>query len=607
MGQDFYVSFIPLPAIYINLENKEITTNNLFNNLVGVDCLTFLEFEKIFEELGNVSDFPKNIFEGNTQLELNSGQKVNVQFHSNWASETELVIIVQELKPDLRFILKYPDFKNILSDISVGIIIKSNDNPEAIYISQYLINKIGYSAQEINEKSWKYFTYEDDIAKQETVIRDSEEQNLTSYYLEKRVVSKNGKVFWVLEYNRNFQFNGENFQLVILRDISSEKEVETELQRAKHLVEDAERLKSAFLDNMPHEIRTPLHAITGFTSLLSDSDLTHEERLEYVKFIQDSSNDILNLMDNIIEIAKLETNQVKPKKEKCYLNSIFDKLLNDLETKQYLLEKTHLIAKVVKGNPDPLFMIYSDPERLYQICSHLLNNALKFTEKGEIEFGYHAPKNGRIEFYVKDTGVGINEDEQDIIFRKFGKSGNINTNKNRGTGLGLTLSKKLVELLNGEIFVKSVQGQGSIFFFYIPIENEQKITISKPSVSGETNWSAKTILIAEDTESNYFFIEAFLERTKVNLIWAQDGEEAIRLFKENRVDLILMDIMMPEKDGFDATREIKEIDPNIPIVAQTALALPDDEEKCYKAGCDYVLVKPINSEDLIATIKRFIL
>jgi hypothetical protein len=157
-----------------------------------------------------------------------------------------------------------------------------------------------------------------------------------------------------------------------------------------------------------------------------------------------------------------------------------------------------------------------------------------------------------------------------------------------------------------EITLESEKNKGSTFRFHIPIENEPKISITKPSVSGDINWSSKTILIAEDTESNYFFIEAFLERTHVNLLWAQDGEEAVQMFKDNHVNLVLMDIMMPEKDGYDATREIKAINPDIPVIAQTALALPDDEEKCYNVGCDYVLVKPINSEDLIATIKRFI-
>jgi signal transduction histidine kinase len=164
--------------------------------------------------------------------------------------------------------------------------------------------------------SWQDLTYEEDIPKQESLLSKLNSKSLTSFFLEKRLISKTGKIYWFSEFVRNFSYNDENYQLILLRDISSEKENETELHRAKRKVEEAERLKTTFLDNLPHEIRTPLHAITGFTSLLADSNLTHDERLEYVKFIQDSSNDILNLMENIIEIAKLETNQVKPKKEK---------------------------------------------------------------------------------------------------------------------------------------------------------------------------------------------------------------------------------------------------------------------------------------------------
>jgi len=502
--------------------------------------------------------------------------------------------------------LKDKNCINFLSNIPLGIIIKDMTSEETIFVSDYLIYKIGYSHYEIASKPWKIFTYDDDIAMQEVKMRDKLENGLNAVYFDKRIVSKNGRIFWFSEYIRTFEHNNKKYQIIALRDISSEKEIETELERAKHIVEDAERLKSAFLDNLPHEIRTPLHAITGFTSLLIDPDLSNDERVEYVKFIQDSSNDILNLMDNIIEIAKLETNQIKPKREKCYINSIIDKSYSDIISKQEIMEKPKLTIDVNKDNNDPLFTVVSDPERIHQILSHLLNNALKFTETGSIEFGYKLVDNNRIEFYVTDTGIGIAPEEHDIIFKKFGKSGNINTNKNRGSGLGLTLSKKLVELLNGSITFESTVDKGSTFKFIIPVEKEQKITITRPSVNGDINWSAKTILIAEDTDSNYFFIEAFLERTHANLIWAQDGNEAVQLFKDNKIDLVLMDIMMPEKDGYDATREIRTIDSSVPVIAQTALALPDDEEKCYNAGCNYVLVKPINSEDLIATIKRFI-
>ncbi|MFA9389796.1 MAG: response regulator [Prolixibacteraceae bacterium] len=607
MGLNSFLNKIPIPAFIINVETKQLTTNTWFVELFGITINSIHELGNLFVKGGEFDVMPAKTQEIDGRIVLANGITKNAEITYNPINENEFIVLVYPYKPKISQFFQEGQFNAILGDFPLGIIIMNTTLNETLFVSPYLCNKTGYSFEEIALKSWKELTYEDDIPMQENLFSESKYNNLNTFFFEKRINSKAGKIFWVSEYIRFFELNGDKYQTIILRDISHEKEIDAELQRAKHLAEDAEQLKSAFLDNMPHEIRTPLHAITGFTSLLSDSELTHEERLEYVKFIQDSSNDILSLMDNIIEIAKLETNQVKLKREKCYLNSILDKLLNDIEQKQDILEKNDINIKVVKGNPDPLFMIISDPERIYQIISHMLNNALKFTDKGEIEFGYSYPIDNKIEFYVRDTGIGIAKEEQSMVFKKFGKSGNINTNKNRGSGLGLALSKKLIDLLKGEITLQSEINVGSTFRFTITVENEQKITITKPSVAADNNWSTKTILVAEDTESNYFFIEAFLERTKVNLLWAQDGVEAIKMFKENDVNLILMDIMMPEKDGYDATREIKEIDPDVPIIAQTALALPDDEEKCYKSGCDYVLVKPINSEDLIATIKRFII
>lgn len=607
MGQDQVFQNIPIPTVLINSKTKQLATNKWCVNLFGNNIHTIQELKDLTLKGGKFDEIPDKAFEENGCIVNTAGKKIQVTFSYNRLNDEEMIVVVQQFKLNVLQLFKNSDFRSIFNDAPMGFIVRNTDINEILWVSSYLISKIGYTADEIAEKQWEGLTYSEDIPKQESLMSKLNSHNLTSFFFEKRIISKNGKIYWFSEYVRNFTLNSDNFQLIVLKDISNEKENDAELQRAKRKVEEADHLKSAFLDNLPHEIRTPLHAITGFTSLLSDPDLSHDERLEYVKFIQDSSNDILNLMDNIIEIAKLETNQIKPKKEKCYLNNIIDRLLSDTESKQNILEKTQLEIKISKGNFDPQFMIFSDPERIYQVYSHMLNNALKFTDEGFIEFGYSIATNNRILFYVKDSGIGIPENQQEIIFKKFSKSGNINTNKNRGTGLGLALSKKIVELLNGEIKVESKEGEGSTFLFYLPIEKEQKITITRPSVFGDINWSSKTIMVAEDTESNYFFIEAFLERTKVNLLWAKDGNEAVEMFKANKVNLILMDIMMPEKDGYDTTREIKQLNPGIPIIAQTALALPDDEEKCYDAGCDYVLVKPINSDDLIASIKRFIL
>ncbi|HPR59810.1 MAG TPA: ATP-binding protein, partial [Prolixibacteraceae bacterium] len=517
MGRNIDTNLLPLPLLIVDTLSNEVFANTCFVRTFGFNIEKTSELtEKLNTTANLLEPFTE---EQNTIgcIRKLDGEKVPVQLSISPYAHNELLLIIKPYKFDINIAFKDKDHRKLFSELPIGVIIKNKQTNEVLLISDYLITKIGYSFKEIADNPWTYFTYKEDIEKQEVLMNETQQNGLNSFLFDKRVVAKNGKIYWFSEFIKTLEIDGIQYQIILLRDISNEKEIEAELHRAKQQVEDAERLKSAFLDNLPHEIRTPLHSITGFTSLLSDSSTTPEEQLEYLKFIQDSSNDILNLMDNIIEIAKLETNQIKPKKEKCYINSIIDKLSNDVASKQNILEKEHLTIKTTKESTDPNFTIISDPERIYEIMSHLLNNALKFTDEGEIEFGYTLAQKNRIEFYVKDTGIGISPDEIDIIFKKFGKSGNINTNKNRGTGLGLTLSKKLVELLKGEIKLESVKGEGSTFSFQIPIDNEQKISITKPSVTGEINWSSKNILIAEDTESNYFFIEAFLERTHVNL------------------------------------------------------------------------------------------
>lgn len=608
MTEQFFFNKIPTPALIINIITRAVSVNPAFENLVGyqvanMDQLSIVGFQDLNLEqfLDTVPEFDRFIFN-------NKNEQILLRCKLAQLNTESFLITLEKHQANLKTFLGTNLSDNMFEDISYILIVSDINSPSKTWFSPNIQLKTGYSAEELKTFGWNNLTYPEDFEIQKNAFNSILYGLKRSYQIDKRIVSKNGRVTWTEEFGKIYTIDNEKYILNIIREKSAEKEIETELNRAKQKVEEAEKLKSAFLDNMPHEIRTPLHAITGFTSLLSDVNLTTEERLEYVKFIQDSSNDILHLIDNIIEIAKLETNQVKAKRERCYINSVIDHLYEDIRNKQKNLEKDSIELKVLKSNADPAYMIFSDSERIFHILGHLLNNALKFTDLGSIEFGYLPEKNGKIEFFVKDTGIGIPKDQQNIIFQKFGKSGNINTDKNRGTGLGLTLAKRYIELLNGDIQLKSEIGKGSTFTFTIPVETDSKITISKPSVYGELNWNSKTILVAEDTESNYFFIEAFLERTNVNLLWAQDGREAIEIFSEHgeNISLILMDIMMPEIDGFDATREIKKMDPNVPIIAQTALALPDDEDKCYEVGCDYVLVKPINSEDLIATIKRFL-
>lgn len=597
---------IPVAVFVANLADKTVKANRQCIELLGLETASLSELKSGFTqpEIFDTDCDKSNI---ETSIFGPDGKVQKVLLNIKCTSATEQVVTMSVFNIGVEALAKNPLIKEFAGDTPLMIWVKDMTNNKLLWNTPNMLT-FGYTPEELANLTWEDITYIEDVERQKCTIKQAQLLSKNYYLIEKRMLSKSGKMYWVREYSKDFTVDGVKYQLKGLRDISSVKENEAELLHARQKVEEAERLKTAFLDNMPHEIRTPLHAITGFTSLLSDEGLTAGERLEYVKFIQDGCNDILNLIDNIIEIAKLETNQVKPKREKCYINSVIDKLYSSFCLKRDILERGNVTINITKAYSDPMFSICTDTERLFQVFGHMLNNALKFTESGYIHFGYKIPQNNVIEFFVSDTGIGIPDDQKEIIFKKFGKSGDINTNKNRGSGLGLALSKKLVELMNGHIELESEVGKGSTFRFFLPSDSEARISISRPSVLGETNWSTKTILVAEDTDSNYFFIEAFLEKTHVNLLWAQNGIEAVEMFKKkgSDIDLILMDMMMPGMDGFDATKEVKLINPDIPVIAQTALALPDDEEKCYDAGCDYVLVKPINSDDLVATIKNFI-
>lgn len=494
----------------------------------------------------------------------------------------------------------------LLQKFKIGIILYDLKISKNILASPYILEKSGYTIEELKDKPWNDFIYPNDLSRKQDSIDDlllSKEKVLIT---EGQMTTKKGKFLWVQEMIEKIVIGGNPFLLIYLRDKTKEKESDAELARAKQKTENAELLKSIFLDNIPHEIRTPLNAIIGFTSLLRDVNISQEERSEYINFIQDSSNDIMHMVDNMIEIAKLQTNQALPKMEKCLVNKLLDRIYESAKELKKKAEKESISITTTKAFADPSFSAVTDPEYVHRIFLHLIDNALKFTSTGKIEIGYKLISNIRIDFYVSDTGIGISQEEQDVIFQKFGKSGNINTDKNRGAGLGLSLSKEMIRLLGGEIHVESKKGEGSTFSFSIPIEPAKKISIEKHSIHGEIDWSTKTILIAEDNSINYNFLDKFLRKTHVNLIWAKNGKEAIEMFKENKnINLILMDILMPEIDGFDATKEIRKIDKDIPIIAQTALAFSEDEELCYQAGCNYVLVKPINSDDLTSTIRKF--
>ena len=387
------------------------------------------------------------------------------------------------------------------------------------------------------------------------------------------------------------------------------KENERELLLAKEKAVEADKLKSAFLANMSHEIRTPMNAILGFSELISRKNIQAEKREIYTQYIISNGKLLLNLVDDIIDLAKIEAGQLKFKRNTTNIEDLLAELKYFCisEKKRLKKEGVNIICNGNKGG-NPVWLL-CDSLRLKQVLLNLMSNALKFTFSGSIEFGYDIPNNATIQFYVKDSGIGIVPEQQQIIFDRFRQADDSATRQFGGTGLGLTISKKLVELMGGRIWVKSEPNAGSVFYFTLPLiipdlrNNLQADTIGR--ISPELVFKSKIVLIVEDNEANFVYLYELIKPTGIKIIRANNGLEAIDFVSKNcDIDLILMDLQLPELDGFEATKKIKQINPTIPIIAQTAYALADEKNRAMNAGCDYYLTKPLSANSLLYLINQ---
>ncbi|MFO7828313.1 MAG: transporter substrate-binding domain-containing protein [Bacteroidales bacterium] len=397
----------------------------------------------------------------------------------------------------------------------------------------------------------------------------------------------------------------------ICHDITDRYKTEIDLKNAKEKAEESDRLKSSFLANMSHEIRTPMNAIIGFSDLLVDPDTDIDEREELVTHINNNCNTLLHLIDDIIDLAKIESNELSITIKNTDINKLMQELFETYKETRSKFQKEHIVIKLDKDHSKEKLFLKTDPYRLKQIMINLLDNALKYTDEGSIEMGYKILNDKNIiEFFIADTGIGIPDDKQEEIFQRFNK---IETNKSklyRGTGLGLTITKNLVTRLGGNMHLESQINKGSIFYFTLPLDvangsNEE--IIKDELTNNQKKWNKKTILIAEDEESNYKFLAMLLKNKGMNLLKAVNGNEAIELCKtRDDIDLILMDIKMPGMNGLEATMEIKKIKPTIPVIIQTAYAMQNDERLSLQAGCDDYISKPIKREKLLSILDKWL-
>lgn len=387
-------------------------------------------------------------------------------------------------------------------------------------------------------------------------------------------------------------------------------QLEHELVQAKIRAEESDKLKTTFLANMSHEIRTPMNGILGFTEMLNDETTSPANKKKYLDIIHSNGQMLISLIDDIIDFAKIEAGQIKIVNESFSLNGLLSQLHTIFLTEISRQNKSDVTLRMRKALTNDKCFIKSDPQRLKQILNNLIGNALKFTNNGFIEFGYKMHKKHKLLFYVKDTGIGISKEKLKLIFERFVQADSSRSRRFGGSGLGLAISKGFVDLMGGEMWAESVENKGSVFYFTIPFTPTEKVSdsiLERRKVKTNYNWKGKVFLIAEDDMFSYKFLEGFLKQTNAEVVHAENGLEALNIIKKNQhIDLVLMDIQMPEMNGLEATEKIKKIKKELPVIAQTANAIIEEKEKCFEAGCDDFITKPINMGDLYTKIDKWL-
>lgn len=427
-----------------------------------------------------------------------------------------------------------------------------------------------------------------------------------------------GKVIGALvvqSYNDPNAYDEKDFEMfelvshqinIAIQRTKAMQDMKTALEKA----EESDRLKSAFLANMSHEIRTPMNGILGFADLLNDDSIQLDEKRRFINIIKTNGHHLLSIINDIIDISKIDSNQLKISKTNFNLNHLLDELFITYQNEIVQKGKREITLQLDKALQDTQSHIISDDIRLRQILYNLISNSLKFTKSGFIHFGYSL-SGDYLQFFVNDTGKGIAKDKQSIIFERFRQEEETHTRQFGGTGLGLSISKGLVELMGGKIWLTSEEGKGSSFYCTIPyspvVARSDEVNHEKKQNSADYDFNGKTILAADDVPVNLDLIRVYLKKTQASLLFAKDGKEALDVYANNpEVDLVLMDIQMPVMNGYEATREIRKFNKDIPIIAFTAYVFSNDKEMCIEAGCNDFIPKPMNRNLLLKTLNKYL-
>lgn len=639
-----------------NLKNHEFELHKLLHQ-VPVAMFNFLEngvmvfqnksftevlSSKTLGEASNIFDFISN---ANADIILSSFSDFGIKTIIETIDEQTLQIIAKKV-PKRNYCMA------IVLDISDQFLIKKslNENENLldlakeaakqhfwkIDIKTRMMNFIGKTFDfpneianktEISYGEWVIYIHEEDRKKTERQFEKYVQGKIDLYQVEYRFLTNTGEYIWLLSTGKAVSRNkngiaeimvGSHLNIDHLRSLELElldknkeiekqnhelqknyneiKKINAELLRSKEKAEESDRLKTAFLQNMSHELRTPMNGIIGFSQLLNIPNLDSEKQKEYIEVINESSMQLLHIVNDIMDISKIETEQLRLRKESKNINKIL-RTLYDFFKPQADKLGLDLVIHLELADEDTQFE--TDEDKLKSIFNNLISNALKYTHQGKVEFGYKN-KNKELTFFVKDTGIGIKPELHHYIFQRFSQAHPDDaTKKYGGNGLGLAICKGMVDLFNGEIWVDSSPGNGSVFYFNLEMD-----WISKSGA--QTVVQELKVMVAEDEDNNYFYLLEILDGEPYQVFRAENGKVAVEMVAKEHFDVILMDLRMPVMDGVQATRKIKELFPGIYIIAQTAYALSGDKKLAFDAGCDDYISKPINGVILKRILKNYV-